>query len=50
MEKQKQSHSKELEVMKKAKQITLQKCIKQIKNPLEAQKQSGDDGRVNLGT
>ena len=50
MEKQKQSHSKELEVMKKSKQITLHKCIKQIKNPLEAQKQSGDDGGVNLGT
>ena len=50
MEKQKQSHSKELEVMKKFKQLTLHKCIKQIKNPLEAQKQSGDDGGVNLGT
>lgn len=50
MEKQKQSHSKELEVMKKAKQMTLQKCIKQIKDPLGAQEQSGDDGGVNLGT
>lgn len=50
MEKQKQSHSKELEVMKKAEQMALQKCIKQIKDPLGAQKQSGDDGGVNLGT
>ena len=31
------SHSKELEVMKKAKQITELKCIKQIKSPLGAQ-------------
>lgn len=36
--------------MKKAKQTRLQKCIKQITNPLEAQKQSEDDGGVNLGT
>lgn len=44
MKKQKQNHSKEIEVMKKNQaEITELKHRKQIKNPLEAQSQIGDN-------